>query len=125
MNGSRLVYPMDDEAMRFLNVLGNKLFARIFSYLLEQPLKNTLCGTKVFRASDYARIARDRAYFGDFDPFGDFDLLFGASKLNLKIAEVPVRYRQRVSGETNIDRFRDGAMLFRMSWFALRRLKLI
>ena len=125
VNGSRLVYPMDDEAMRFLNMIGNKFFARIFSYLLGQPLKDTLCGTKVFRAGDYARITRGRSYFGDFDPFGDFDLLFGASKLNLKIAEVPVRYRNRSYGETNINRFRDGAMLFRMSWFALRRLKLI
>jgi SAM-dependent methyltransferase len=125
VNGSRLVYPRDDEAMRFLNVIGNKLFARIFSYLLDQPLKDTLCGTKVFRASDYARIARGRSYFGDFDPFGDFDLLFGASKLNLKIAEIPVRYGNRTYGETNINRFRDGAMLFRMSWFALRRVKLI
>jgi hypothetical protein len=106
-------------------VIGNKLFARIFSYLLGQPLKDTLCGTKVLRAHDYARVARGRSYFGDFDPFGDFDLLFGASKLNLKITEVPVRYGNRTYGETNINRFRDGAMLFRMSWFALRRLKLI
>ncbi len=125
VNGSRLVYPMDDKAMRFLNVIGNKLFARIFSYLLGQPVKDTLCGTKVLHAHDYARIARGRSYFGDFDPFGDFDLLFGASKLNLKITEVPVRYGNRTYGETNINRFRDGAMLFRMSWFALRRLKLI
>ncbi|MEE8409068.1 MAG: glycosyl transferase, partial [Myxococcota bacterium] len=125
INGSRLVYPMSDHAMRFLNVLGNKLFARVFSYLLDQPLKDTLCGTKVLTAEDYARIVRGRSYFGDLDPFGDFDLLFGASKLGLRIVEVPVRYRHRSYGDTNIHRFRDGLTLLRMSWFAFRRLKLL
>ena len=85
---------MDPQAMRFLNLLGNKFFALLLSWLLGQPIKDTLCGTKVMWKSDYERIAAGRAYFGDFDPFGDFDLLFGAAKLNLKIVEIPVRYRR-------------------------------
>ena len=121
--GSRLVYPMRDEAMRFLNMLGNKFFARVFSALLGQTIKDTLCGTKVLLRSDYERLARGRTYFGDFDPFGDFDLLFGAAKLNLQIVEIPVRYGARTYGETNIRRFRDGWLLLQMSWLALRRLR--
>ncbi len=125
VNGSRLVYPMDDEAMRFLNILGNKFFARVFSALLDQPIKDTLCGTKVLARTDYERLARGRHYFGGLDPFGDFDLLFGASKLSLRIRELPVRYAARRYGETNIRRFRDGFLLLRMSLLALRRLKLV
>jgi hypothetical protein len=125
VNGSRLVYPMNDRAMRFLNVLANKAFALAFSYVLGQPIKDTLCGTKVLMHKDYERIAAGRDYFGDFDPFGDFDLLFGASKLNLKIVELPIRYRERTFGETNIRRFRDGMILARMTWFGLRRFKFI
>jgi hypothetical protein len=96
-----------------------------FSYVLGQPIKDTLCGTKVLMHKDYERIAAGRDYFGDFDPFGDFDLLFGASKLNLKIVELPIRYRERTFGETNIRRFRDGMILARMTWFGLRRFKFI
>ena len=125
INGSRLVYPMTDDAMRFLNLIGNKFFARVFSYLLAQPIKDTLCGTKALARSDYERITRGRTYFGEFDPFGDFDLLFGASKLHLKIIEIPVRYRGRTYGETQIRRFRDGLLLLQMCWFGLKRLKLI
>jgi 2-polyprenyl-3-methyl-5-hydroxy-6-metoxy-1,4-benzoquinol methylase len=115
LNGSRLVYAMDPQAMRFLNLLGNKFFALLLSWLLGQPIKDTLCGTKVMWKNDYERIAAGRAYFGDFDPFGDFDLLFGAAKLNLRIVEVPVRYRERVYGETNISRFTHGWLLLKMS----------
>jgi SAM-dependent methyltransferase len=123
INGSRLVYPMERQAMRFLNYLGNKTFSVLFTWILEQRITDTLCGTKVLRRSDYLKIKANRAFFGDFDPFGDFDLLFGAAKLNLKIVEVPVRYRERVYGTTKISRFRHGLLLFRMSWLALRRLK--
>jgi ubiquinone/menaquinone biosynthesis C-methylase UbiE len=122
-NGVRLVYPMEDEAMRFLNLLGNKFFGAAFSWLLGQPVKDTLCGTKVLRRSDYERIAANRAYFGDFDPFGDFDLLLGAAKLNLKILDVPIRYRQRRYGSTNIERWRHGLLLLQMLGTAARRLK--
>ncbi len=125
VNGTRLVYPMEDEAMRFLNLLGNKFFSLAFSWLLNQRLKDTLCGTKVLSREDYQRLAAGRAYFGDFDPFGDFDLLFGASKLNLKIVEVPIRYRAREYGETQISRFRHGLLLLRMCWFAMRKLKFV
>lgn len=123
VNGSRLVYPLESEAMRTLNMIANKAFALAFSWLLGQRLKDTLCGTKVLRRSHYEAISRNRAYFGDFDPFGDFDLLFGASKLNLKILEIPVRYRNRSYGETKIDRFRHGFLLLRMVIYAYRKLR--
>jgi len=125
VNGGRLVYPQEQEAMRFLNMVANKFFGLAFSWLLGQPLKDTLCGTKVLFRSDYEKIARHRNYFGDFDPFGDFDLLFGAAKLNLKIIELPIRYRARTYGETNIHRWRHGWLLLRMTLFAARRLKFV
>jgi SAM-dependent methyltransferase len=123
VNGSRLVYPMEGEAMRFLNSVGNKLFGVALSALLEQRLKDTLCGTKVLLRRDYERIAAARGFFGDFDPFGDFDLLFGAAKQNLKIVELPVRYRARTYGETKISRFRHGAQLARMTAIAFRKFR--
>jgi len=124
-NGSRLVYPMEKKAMQFLNMCANKVFGILFSWLLGQHVKDTLCGTKVLRRSDYARIAANRAYFGDFDPFGDFDLLFGAARLNLKIADIPIRYRDRTYGSTNIHRWRHGWLLLRMVLFAARKLKFV
>ncbi len=123
ISGCRLVYPMEDEAMQTLNLIANKCFALIFSWLLGQRLKDTLCGTKVLWRKDYEAIARNRAYFGDIDPFGDFDLLFGASKLNLQIAEIPVRYQRRSYGETKISRFRHGWLLLRMAAYGYRKLK--
>lgn len=125
INGVRLVYPMENEAMKFLNIAGNKFFSLAFSWLLGQPVKDTLCGTKVLFKKDYELISKNRGYFGNFDPFGDFDLLFGAAKLNLKIAELPLRYRSRTYGETNIDRWRHGWLLLKMVFFAARRIKFI
>jgi SAM-dependent methyltransferase len=125
VNGSRLVYPMDKEAMRFLNYLGNHFFSRMFSWLLEQRFKDTLCGTKVMFRTDYLKLVKNRKYFGDFDPFGDFDLIFGAHKLNLKIIEVPVRYKERTYGETKISRFKHGLILLKMCAFASRKCKFI
>jgi hypothetical protein len=125
INGSRLVYPMEKQAMRFLNTLGNKFFSLAFTWLLDQPFKDTLCGTKALYRSDYERIAAGRNYFGEFDPFGDFDLIFGAAKLDLKIVEVPIRYRERTYGTTQISRFRHGWLLLRMCAFALRRIKFV
>jgi SAM-dependent methyltransferase len=124
VNGSRLVYPMEGQAMRFLNLLGNKFFSMAFSYILGRPIKDTLCGTKVMSRVDYERLAAGRVYFGDFDPFGDFDLLFGAARLGLKIVDLPVRYRNRTYGDTKIDRFRDGMLLLRMTALAFRKFKL-
>jgi SAM-dependent methyltransferase len=124
-NGVRLVYPMDERAMQFLNLCANKAFGLIFTWLLGQPVKDTLCGTKVLRRAHYENIATNRAYFGDFDPFGDFDLLFGAAKQNLKIADIPIRYRERTYGETNIQRWRHGWLLLRMVIFAARKLKFV
>ncbi len=125
INGTRLVYPMDKEAMRFLNYLGNHFFSWAFTWLLEQRFKDTLCGTKVMFRTDYIKLTKNRKYFGEFDPFGDFDLLFGAHKLNLKIVEVPIRYRERTYGETNISRFKHGVILLRMCAFASRKCKFI
>ncbi len=125
VNGSRMVYLMDKRAMRFLNLLGNKFFGGVFTYLLNQRFRDTLCGTKVLRRSDYAKIAANRAYFGDFDPFGDFDLLFGAARLNLKIADVPVHYKARTYGDTNISRFRHGLILLRMCLYAARKIRFV
>jgi len=122
-SGSRLVYPMEDEAMQFLNYLANRVFSWLFTWLLNQRFTDTLCGTKVLRKSHYEQIAANRAYFGDFDPFGDFDLIFGAAKLNLKVVEIPVAYASRTYGETQISRFRHGWLLLRMVVFAFRKLK--
>lgn len=125
VNGVRLVYPMEEKAMRFLNLLGNKFFSFAFSWLLGQRIKDTLCGTKALWREDYQRVAANRSYFGDFDPFGDFDLIFGAAKLNLKIVDLPVRYRERTYGDTNIHRWRHGWLLLRMVAFGARRLKFV
>lgn len=123
INGVRLVYPMEQQAMRFANLVANKLFGMAFSWLLGQPIRDTLCGTKVLCREDYDRIARNRAHFGQLDPFGDFDLLFGGARLGLDIVEVPVRYRERTYGSTNIRRWRHGLLLLRMCLLAARRLK--
>jgi len=122
VNGSRLVYSMDPKAMRFLNLLGNRFFALLLSALVGQHIKDSLCGTKVLWRSSYDEIAKGRGHFGEIDPFGDFDLLFGAAKLNLKIVEIPVRYRERTYGTTNINRFSDGLLLLRMSAKAAAKL---
>jgi SAM-dependent methyltransferase len=125
VNGSRMVYPMEGRAMRFLNLLANKIFAWLFSWLLGQQVRDTLCGTKALYREDYERIAANRSYFGEFDPFGDFDLLFGAARLNLRIVDLAVRYHERRYGQTNISRFRHGWLLLRMSAFGARKLKLL
>jgi SAM-dependent methyltransferase len=125
VHGSRLVYPMEGEAMRFLNMLGNKFFSICFSFLLGQRFKDTLCGTKVFFRRDWKRILQLRTFFGDFDPFGDFEMIFGAVKLNHKVAEIPIHYKARVYGETNIHRFRHGLILLRMVFFAAPKMKFI
>jgi ubiquinone/menaquinone biosynthesis C-methylase UbiE len=125
VNGTRLVYPMEKEAMRPLNLIANRCFAYLFSYLVNTRLTDTLCGTKVMLRKDYELLARERSYFGNFDPFGDFDLIFGACKQNLKIIETPIQYKARTFGETQISRFRDGWLLLKMVWFAYRKLKAI
>ena len=125
INGVRLIYPMQEQAMRFLNLVGNKLFSMTFSWLLGQSIKDTLCGTKVLWKRDYERIVANRAYFGEFDPFGDYDLIFGSAKQNRKIVDMPIRYQERTYGATNIDRWRHGVLLFRMVLVAAIRLKFV
>lgn len=123
VHGGRLVYPMERDAMRSLNRMGNKIFSILFTWILGQRFKDTLCGTKVLLKRDYQRIIVGRRFFGDFDPFGDFDLIFGAVKQNLKVVEIPIRYRERIYGSTNISRFQHGWLLLKMTWFAFRRFK--
>jgi SAM-dependent methyltransferase len=123
INGTRLVYPMEDDAMRSLNLVANKIFSYLFSWLLNQRYTDTLCGTKVMRRVDYLRLKAGRSYFGDFDPFGDFDLIFGASKLSLKSIDLPIRYSARTYGATQISRFRHGLLLLRMVFFAFFKIK--
>jgi SAM-dependent methyltransferase len=123
INGSRLVYPLEKQSMRLLNLIANKFFGMLFTWLLGQRFRDTLCGTKMISAENYRKIAANRSYFGDFDPFGDFDLIFGAVKQNLKVIEIPIRYRARTYGETNISRFRHGWLLLKMSWLAFRKIK--
>jgi glycosyltransferase involved in cell wall biosynthesis/SAM-dependent methyltransferase len=125
INGVRSVYPMQDGAMRFCNMVGNKFFSLIFGSLLGHPIKDTLCGTKVLFRNDYQAIARGRAYFGDFDPFGDFDLLLGAAKLNLRTVDLPIHYQARTYGETNISRWRHGWLLLRTALIAASSLKFL
>ena len=125
VNGCRLVYPLQDQAMRSLNMLGNKMFSVIFTWLLGQRIKDTLCGTKALRRSDYERIKAGRSYFGEFDPFGDFDLLFGAAKQGLKIVEMPVRYGRRLTGESKVRVFKHGWLLVRMSLIGFHKFKLV
>lgn len=125
INGCRLVYPLEKESMRILNMIGNKFFSLAFSWLIGQRLKDTLCGTKVISKKNYDKLAANRKYFGEFDPFGDFDLIFGAAKLNLKIVEVPIRYKAREYGETNISRFKHGWLLLKMTFFAMNKIKFV
>jgi SAM-dependent methyltransferase len=125
INGTRLVYPMDDQAMRFLNFWANRTFSVLFTWLLNQRFTDTLCGTKVLTKKNYEKIVANRSYFGDFDPFGDFDLIFGATKLNLKVVEIPIRYAARDYGETQISRFRHGWLLLKMVLFAYKKLKIV
>jgi SAM-dependent methyltransferase len=125
INGSRLIYPLENDSMQFLNFLANKIFAFLFSWLLSQRVTDTLCGTKVLRRSDYERLKKGRAFFGQFDPFGDFDLIFGAAKLNLRCIEVPIRYGSRTYGVSQISRFRHGILLIKMVIFAFFRIKAI
>jgi len=123
INGSRLVYPMEKDAMRTLNIMGNKFFSMMFTWILSQRIKDTLCGTKVLTKANYENLKEAKKFLGDFDPFGDFDLILGASKLNLKFAEIPVRYKARIYGSTNISRFKHGWMLLKITFFAMRKFK--
>jgi ubiquinone/menaquinone biosynthesis C-methylase UbiE len=124
-NGVRLVYPMEKKAMRFINMCGNKFFSLAFSWVLGQSIKDTLCGTKVMLKSNYLKVQNNRTYFGDFDPFGDFDMIFGASKLHMKMMDIPIRYRDRTYGDTNINRWAHGWLLIKMLFFSLNKLKFI
>ncbi len=125
INGSRLVYKMAEGAMQFFNIIGNTFFAKAFSFTLGQKFKDTLCGTKVLSRKNYLKLAEHRGYFGEIDPFGDFDLLFGAARMNLKIVEYPTPYKERVYGTTNISRWRHGFILLHMLIKASLKIKFI
>jgi len=123
VNGNRLVYPMERAAMRPLNLWGNRFFAKALSYVLGVRIGDSLCGTKLLARRDYERLTQWRQQFGDFDPFGDFELLFGAAEMALGIVDLPIRYQERTYGSTNISRFRDGWLLLKMTLYGLFRLK--
>lgn len=124
-NGCRLIYPVSKEAMPWLNRMANRFFAWLLSYLLNTKIKDSLCGTKAISRQNYQKLVRNRAYFGNFDPFGDFDLLFGASKLGLKIQDIPVRYDPRCYGSSNIQHVREGMILLKMCLYAAKRMKFV
>ena len=125
INGSRMVYPLEKDSMRFLNMIGNYCFSKIFTWLFRQRFTDTLCGTKVISKSDFKRIEETSQYFGKLDPFGDFLLIFSAVKGNLKIVELPIKYKKRVYGSTQISRFKHGFMLLKMTIFAYFKIKVI
>ncbi|WP_204105115.1 MULTISPECIES: glycosyltransferase [Spirulina sp. CCY15215] len=124
-NGCRLVYPIPKKEMPWLNRMANRFFAWLLSYLLNTKIKDSLCGTKAISRENYLRLAANRDYFGDFDPFGDFDLLFGAAKLGLKITDIPVRYVPRTYGSSNIQHFKEGIVLLKMCLYAAQKMKFI
>ncbi len=124
-NGCRLIYPVSKEAMPWLNRMANRFFAWLLSYLLNTKIKDSLCGTKAIRKEHYQKIAQNRSYFGEFDPFGDFDLLFGAAKLGLQIQDIPVRYVPRSYGESNIQHFKEGLVLLKMCLYAAKKIKFV
>lgn len=119
INGSRLVYPMQRQAMRFFNIFGIKCFAAAFSVVLGQRFKDTLCGTKVISKENYSKLSDHRSFFGDFD------LIFGSARMCLKIVEIPISYRARTYGVTNISRWRHGIVLLRMLLFAAKKIKFL
>jgi hypothetical protein len=126
INGTRMVYPLSGDAMRTANILGNKAFAWLFTFLLEQRITDTLCGTKVLMRHNYEKILAARDYFGDIDRWGDYDWIFGAAKSHLKMVELPVRYVERVAGESKMTkRFRNALIMLRMCWVALGKLKMV
>lgn len=124
-NGCRLIYPVSDAAMPWLNRMANRFFAWLLSYLLNTKIKDSLCGTKAISKENYQKIATNRAYFGEFDPFGDFDLLFGAAKLSLQMADIPVRYMPRTYGRSNIQHVKEGMVLLKMCLYAAKKIKFI
>ena len=123
-NGSRLVYPMENQAMQTLNKIGNQFFSLVFTWILGQHFKDTLCGTKVFWKKDFLKMKKDYLKYLKIDPFGDFALIFAAVKHNLKVVEIPIRYKEREYGETNIKRFYHGLLLFKLAWIGLKEFKL-
>jgi SAM-dependent methyltransferase len=123
INGSRLVYPMRQMAMKFANIVGNKFFSQIFSFILDQRIKDTLCGTKVLWRKDWLRLEPYIGSWGMQDLWGDYELLFGASKLHLEIVEVPVHYQERIYGVTKMTRVvSNGWRMLRICWYAWLRL---
>jgi glycosyltransferase involved in cell wall biosynthesis len=124
-NGCRMIYPLTQASMPWLNRIANRIFALLLSYLLNIQIKDSLCGTKAISRQNYQKLSANREFFGDFDPFGDFDLLFGAAKLGLKIMDIPVRYFPRSYGKSNIRHIQDGIILLKMCFHAARKIKFV
>ncbi len=102
INCTRMIYPQKDGAMKFANFIGNTIFASLFSLLFKKKITDTLCGTKIFYKKDWEKIKENTSQWGMKDLWGDFDLLIGAYKNNLKITEVPVTYYERRENETKM-----------------------
>jgi Glycosyl transferase family 2 len=125
VNGSRFVFPMEADAMRPLNIAGNRFFSGVFSFLLGQRITDTLCGTKALWRRHWPTIRAMAGSWGAEDRWGDYDLLFGAAKLHLRLVDLPVHYQERVSGVTKMTkRFRNGLIMARMCWAAFLKFKL-
>lgn len=120
-NGCRLCYPLSYRAMPWLNQLANHFFAGLLSWLLHIKIQDSLCGTKAIRRSEYQKILQANLSLQDRDPFGDFDLLFCASKLGLQITDIPVPYYPRTYGKSNINHVRDGLRLLGICWHIYRK----
>ena len=111
VNGTRLIYDMEKNSMRFLNRIGNRFFQFFISKIIKEALTDSLCGTKVFKKSYLNDLYFWQNIFGKKDPFGDFDLIFAAAYSGQKIVEMPIVYRERKYGTTQIARFKDGFKL--------------
>lgn len=125
INGTRLVYPTEKGAMRFANHLGNTFFAKLFTWSLGQHFTDTLCGTKGFWRQDFMDFEKSKTGYDNFDLFGDFYLLLSAYRKNLRIAEVPVRYKTRRYGDTKMNRLKNGFRFFVMYLYFFWNYKLL
>ena len=124
VNGSRFIFPMEGVAMAPLNLIGNRFLSWLVSMAIGQHVSDTLCGTKVLWRRDWPAILGLAKLWGTNDRWGDYDLLFGAAKLHLRIVDLPVHYQERVSSVTKMTRrFHNGFIMLRMCGAAFIKFK--
>ena len=116
INCSRTTFPMEKDAMRWANYIGNRCFAIFLSILINKPISDSLCGTKVFSRKFFNLMKKNGSWESKSDPFGDFTIIFEAANNNIKILNYPVRYYARRSGAPNISRWLDGIKLLKVCW---------